>query len=816
MGDIDPAFVGAGQKAGIELWRIENKVPVKMECTGQFHVGDSYLLLKTNASKSSGSLSWDLHFWLGAESSQDEIGIAAYKAVELDQSLGDGPVQYREVQDHESELFMSYFKGDGIEYLPGGVASGFNTVDRDHYETRLLHLKGKRTVRATPVPVSSSSLNTGDSFILDAGMKLYLWNGPGANKYEKAKGAQLCQKIKDQERGGKAYVIFMDEDPNNAEFWAALGGQIEVTNTGDDDAAAERAAKEATKLFKVSDEGGSLAVTEVPTSDGKLTRDLLDTNDVFILDLGATIFVWIGKGSNPSERKEGMMSAQRYLQQTGKPMHTPVSRVVEGAETPAFKSEFFQWDPPKSFVGFGVRQSTGVAKTPEQHEIDVAALAQAQKETESMADNGTGKKQIWRIEDFKKAEVPEDLYGQFYGGDSYIILYTYMKGSSEEYIIYFWQGRESSQDEKGASALLATELDDSMGGKPVQVRVVQGKEPAHFRQMFKGEMIVHSGGKASGFKNKQDADSYDTDGISLFHVKGNTELDTYAVQVEETASSLNSGDCFVLLTPSMMYEWQGSSSSSDEKAVASKCSSILQGDRGVTVVAEGEEPDEFWEAIGGKGEYSKFRPEELSCKPPRLFQCTNATGVFDVTEVYNFSQEDLIDDDVMLLDVFTSVMLWVGSQSNEQEKKSALETAQAYIRGANDGRDEDCSLMMIKAGNEPPMFSMHFIGWDPELANKNKFIDPYEAKLAAMKAANPEPVEEAPAPAPAPAPVIASFSETKTLAELQAGCDGIDVTQKQNYLSDEDFQSVFGMDKAAFNGLPKWKQQAAKKKNGLF
>jgi hypothetical protein len=250
--------------------------------------------------------------------------------------------------------------------------------------------------------------------------------------------------------------------------------------------------------------------------------------------------------------------------------------------------------------------------------------------------------------------------------------------------------------------------------------------------------------------------------------------------------------------------------------VASKCSAILQGERGVTVVPEGEEPSEFWDFVGGKSEYSQFRPDELSCKPPRLFQCTNMTGVFDVTEVYNFSQEDLIDDDVMLLDVYTSVMLWVGSGANEIEKRSAVETAQKYIAGANDGRDSDCPLMVLKAGSEPPMFSMHFIGWDAELFQKNKFIDPYEAKLAAMKAANPEPEVEVVAPAPAPAPAFASSSDTKTLAELQAGCDGVDPANKETYLSDAEFQTLFGMDKAAFSALPKWKRQAAKKKNGLF
>ena len=40
---------------------------------------------------------------------QDENGTAAYKTVELDTFLDDGPVQHREVMGHESSLFKSYF-----------------------------------------------------------------------------------------------------------------------------------------------------------------------------------------------------------------------------------------------------------------------------------------------------------------------------------------------------------------------------------------------------------------------------------------------------------------------------------------------------------------------------------------------------------------------------------------------------------------------------------------------------------------------------------------------------------------------------------
>ena len=50
-------------------------------------------------------------------------------------------------------------------------------------------------------------------------------------------------------------------------------------------------------------------------------------------------------------------------------------------------------------------------------------------------DDGTGQKEIWRIENFELAPVDPAAYGMFFGGDSYVIKYTYDKGC----IIYFWQ-----------------------------------------------------------------------------------------------------------------------------------------------------------------------------------------------------------------------------------------------------------------------------------------------------------------------------------------------------------------------------------------
>jgi gelsolin len=95
---IDFHWSNAGSAPGIEIWRVHNKRteadnpdfgiedwPVEMY--GQFHRGDSYIVLLTRKDEEGeGLLLWDVFFWIGSESSQDEYGVAAYKANELGES----------------------------------------------------------------------------------------------------------------------------------------------------------------------------------------------------------------------------------------------------------------------------------------------------------------------------------------------------------------------------------------------------------------------------------------------------------------------------------------------------------------------------------------------------------------------------------------------------------------------------------------------------------------------------------------------------------------------------------------------------------
>ena len=81
---------------------------------------------------------------------QDEAGTAAIKTIELDAVLGGRAVQHRELQGHEADKFLSYFKPCIIP-LEGGIASGFKKPKEEEFEKRLYVCKGKRIVRLKQV-----------------------------------------------------------------------------------------------------------------------------------------------------------------------------------------------------------------------------------------------------------------------------------------------------------------------------------------------------------------------------------------------------------------------------------------------------------------------------------------------------------------------------------------------------------------------------------------------------------------------------------------------------------------------------------------
>jgi hypothetical protein len=246
----------------------------------------------------------------------------------------------------ETTLFLSLFKS-GIFYLEGGVESGFKHVEPKTYEKKLYIVKGKRYPRVFTLEAKASSLNEGDVFILDMGMKLYFWPGHECNVNEKGKGMEILINIKNAERGGHPVTLYPRDDAEcEGDFWAELGGKPDQINPAVPDEGVEAGASSANmsyNLFRVSNESGTLETIEV--TERPLRKDHLDTNDTFILELNDMIFVWIGKKSNLEEKKNGMKIAKDFIEQKGKPKNTRISRIPEFGEDVHFKSFFNNFYP---------------------------------------------------------------------------------------------------------------------------------------------------------------------------------------------------------------------------------------------------------------------------------------------------------------------------------------------------------------------------------------------------------------------------------------------------------------------------------------
>ncbi len=81
--------------------------------------------------------------------------------------------------------------------------------------------------------------------------------------------------------------------------------------------------------------------------------------------------------------------------------------------------------------------------------------------------------------------------------------------------------------------------------------------------------------------------------------------------------------------------------SGDERQLADSMVSVISPGREPNKITEGEETEHFWSSLGGSAEYAtgKWLAEVVPTYPPRLFQCSNASGHFKVEEIFDFAQE---------------------------------------------------------------------------------------------------------------------------------------------------------------------------------
>ncbi|KRT80377.1 hypothetical protein AMK59_7406, partial [Oryctes borbonicus] len=733
----------AGQVEGLTIWEIENFLPNRIDevAHGKFYEADCYIILKTYFDDS-GLINWEIYFWIGEKASLDKRACSAIHAVNLRNYLGAQCRTIREEQRDESEEFLALFETP-IAYIEGGrTCSGFYTVEDMTFDTRFyrVHAAGA-TIHLEPVAVSIESLDPGYVFVLDVGLKIFIWNGKKSKNTLKSKARLMSEKINKNERKNKAEIFTENMGQESNEFWLALG-EVQSSEENFKPVIKEHVDPNFVpvppRLYQVQLGMGYLELPQVEVPHGKLVHTLLSSKNVYILDCYLDVFVWIGKKSTRLVNAAAVKLSEELFNMIGRPEYATIMRVREGNETQIFKSKFTGWDEVIA-VDF-TRTAESVQKTgadltkwamQQETKADLTALfmprqpampvTEAQQLMEDWNEDLEAM-EVFVLEGKKFVRLPEEEIGHFYSMDCYVFLCRYWIPADDveeveppeedfQWVVYFWQGREASNMgwltftftlQKKFKALFQDKLE--------VVRTHQQQENMKFMAHFKRKFIIHHGKRKEKSQNT----------VEFYHLRSNgSALYTRLVQIKPDATALNSAFCYILSVPfeqdesGIVYVWVGCKADPDEARLIQEIAEEMFNGPWVSlqVLSEGEEPENFfWLGLSGKKPYENNAD---FMDYTRLFRCSNEKGYFIVSEkCSDFCQDDLADDDIMILDNGEQVFLWLGAKCSEVEIKLAYKSAQVYIQHMRVKQpDRSRKLFLTLKNKESKRFTKCFHGW---------------------------------------------------------------------------------------------------------
>ncbi|CAJ0593430.1 unnamed protein product [Cylicocyclus nassatus] len=675
----------------------------------------------------------------------------------------------------------------------------------------LIRVAGEKRVDVRLVAPIASSIHQNAVFIVVTPNRLYKYEGEHSNILEKTKATQICIHITTKADLFCSAVKAEESSGSSPSFLSLLGpGKIDMTTERNVVEPFENVIAKSNLVLRVTDDYKLQSVAK-----GEHPRfGFLQANETLIFDFGSEIYVWSGRNARKTTGRYAVEYAQQLKTKRvtsdvslfgtelgdGRAPWVLYLRVFQGVQNCLFAAKFPDWQSSEMKI----------YSTPRVYRKDIPLQCADEKlEARLLADVLRGSHHPEPSETIEDQELTREMknvvtegmtFWQLIGEEleqiertnvfvddcCYVIRWQYRiqisgvrrlrsgqvseKETGRERVAFFyWLGAKTSAKQQGLCAVRLAHMDKE---KHQHIRVAQLSEPPLFLWLFGGTFISRHSSPPSSFRT--------------FVVGGCSRAECYANEVDST-QPLRSHAVYIRLSQDYIRVVAGTDV--DQTSVKNGlllAEAMLKARKGFDL----KESAQIEHQVQGDDRTIPWIRAVGRTKTPRLYRIYELEGSELLSAQYHdhcpFPAIQSVLVDTVLVDAGDRLWVW-----NERIPTTfALRVAEFFWKDRLGG------VTVIGKGKEPDEFIALFAEW-------NEWPEGFDVQSP------PRPLRE----------ILAERTQTfdvEALRSRKSLPEGIDTKNLLQYLSSEDFRSVFAMSEEEFAKLPAWKQIRLKKEAGLF